>query len=338
MGWPSSHCIYTKVVIDSNLKGFFLIIMARLKVLHLLYSGCEKGGAQRVAVECAAYNADLYTSTVKSGGLSHLFKKKFIKFYKLIFNYKFDIIFCSDPRALLLSLICLRSFLSKRYLILHSDKLIKSKKLIIFLCRFFSVHCICTTKTQFDTFSKHLSNVDLVKIADIPEMKLAKQQSYGLLYFGRLDPIKNIHEIVDIFSRLRKKNSRFKLTIVGKGSECFEKTKGIEIIREWKSQEELKNIMKKSSFIINATNHEGFSLQIMEGISNGLFPLVKSNGLITNYNLSKKCFLSVQNIENATCLDNYEWQQVITKFQESLCTYLESTVHLKEYIRLEVKG
>ena len=58
--------------------------MARLKVLHLLYSGCEKGGAQRVAMECAAYNADLYTSTVKSGGLSHLFKKKFIKFYKLI--------------------------------------------------------------------------------------------------------------------------------------------------------------------------------------------------------------------------------------------------------------
>ena len=270
--------------------------MARLKALHLLYSGCEKGGAQKVAVECAEYNVDIYTSTVKSGGMARLFKKKFIKFNKLIFNYKFDIIFCSDPRALLLSLICLRSFLSKRYLILHSDKLIRRKKLIIFLCRFFSAHCVCTTKTQFDAFNKNLSNVDLVRIVDIPEMKLAKQQSYGLLYFGRLDPIKNIHEIINIFSKIRRKISRFKLTIVGEGSECFEKTKGVEIIRGWKSQEELKNIMKKSSFIINATNHEGFSLQIMEGISNGLFPLVKSNGLIANYNLSKENLLSVQNV------------------------------------------
>jgi len=312
--------------------------MARLKALHLLYSGCEKGGAQKVAVECAEYNVDIYTSTVKSGGMARLFKKKFIKFNKLIFNYKFDIIFCSDPRALLLSLICLRSFLAKRYLILHSDKLLKSKKLIIFLCRFFSVHCICTTKTQFDTFNKHLSDVVLVRIADIPEMKLAKQQSYGLLYFGRLDPIKNIHEIINIFSRLRKKNSRFKLTIVGTGIECFEKTEGVEIIREWKTQEELKSIMKKTSFIINATNHEGFSLQIMEGISNGLFPLVKSNELIANYNLSEECFLNIQNIENAIYLNNYEWQQVIAKFQESLCAYLEDTIHLKEYIRLEIKG
>ena len=263
--------------------------MGGLKSLHLLYTGCEKGGAQKVAIECANYNHDLCTSTVKTGGFLPLLQKKSLKtleFYKLIFSNKFDIIYCSDPRALLFSFFAFRSILSKKYLILHSDRWIKNKIILMLFCKFFSINYICTTKTQFDIFKKYSKDISLVRIVDIPKVKPAHQQDYGLLYFGRLDPIKNIHEIVDIFSRLRKKNSRFKLTIIGTGSECFEKTKGVEIIRGWKSQEELKNIMKKSSFIINATNHEGFSLQIMEGISNGLFPLVKSNGLITNYNLN----------------------------------------------------
>ena len=101
--------------------------MARFKVLHLLYSGSEKGGAQKVAIECAMHNSDLYTSTVKSGGLVKLLREKSLRsleFYDLIFNCKFDIIFCSDPRALLFSFVCLRSVFSKKYLIIHSDRMI----------------------------------------------------------------------------------------------------------------------------------------------------------------------------------------------------------------------
>ena len=86
--------------------------MSKLKTLHLLYSGSQKGGAQRVAIECAMHNPDLYTSTVKSGGLIRLLHERLLRpinFYELIFNYKFDIIFCSDLRALLFSFLCLRS-------------------------------------------------------------------------------------------------------------------------------------------------------------------------------------------------------------------------------------
>jgi glycosyltransferase involved in cell wall biosynthesis len=314
--------------------------MGGLKSLHLLYTGCEKGGAQKVAIECANYNHDLCTSTVKTGGFLPLLQKKSLKtleFYKLIFSNKFDIIYCSDPRALLFSFFAFRSILSKKYLILHSDRWIKNKIILMLFCKFFSINYICTTKTQFDIFKKYSKDISLVRIVDIPKVKPAHQQDYGLLYFGRLDPIKNIQIILDVFSNLRYKDDRFKLTIVGMGSQLIEDVKGVSVIREWKSQNELEEIMKNSSFIVNATDYEGFSLQLMEGISNGLFPLVGSNGLAVNYNLPKECFLNVDNIVEVVHLTNDKWQNVISKLQASLVEYLESTTHLKEFIRDEIK-
>ena len=204
-------------------------------------------------------------------------------------------------------------------------------------CKFFSINYICTTKTQFDIFKKYSKDISLVRIVDIPKVKPAHQQDYGLLYFGRLDPIKNIQIILDVFSNLRYKDDRFKLTIVGMGSQLIEDVKGVSVIREWKSQNELEEIMKNSSFIVNATDYEGFSLQLMEGISNGLFPLVGSNGLAVNYNLPKECFLNVDNIVEVVHLTNDKWQNVISKLQASLVEYLESTTHLKEFIRDEIK-
>ena len=169
--------------------------MGSLRSLHVLFTGCEMGGAQKVAVECAVHNHDLCTSTVKSGGLIPLLKKNSLNtldFCKLFFSYKFDVIYCSDPRALLFSFLAFRSFLSKRYLILHSDRWIKHKIILIIFCKFFSINYICTTKTQFEIFSKYSKDISLVRTVDIPKMRPAHQQDYGLLCIGMLDPIKNI--------------------------------------------------------------------------------------------------------------------------------------------------
>ena len=312
--------------------------MARLRALHLLYSGSEKGGAQRVAIECAKHNSDLYTSTVKPGRLVGLLQEKSLRsleFNKLIFNDKFDLVFCSDPRALLFSFLCLKSVFSKKHLILHSDKLIKHKVLIAVFCRVLRAHILCTTQTQFDAFKGLSDDVSLVRIVDAPIMKNPCKKTDNILYFGRFDKIKNIQEITDIFSSAREKIGSLKLILVGHGEEVPANADGVDIISDWMSQDELVKVMEGCSFVINATSHEGFSLQIMEGISNGLLPLVKSKGLISNYNLSEECNLNVENVVKAIEMNDVDWKELVIKFQKSLHTYLRNTVHLKDYVKYE---
>ena len=309
--------------------------MSKLKTLHLLYSGSQKGGAQRVAIECAMHNPDLYTSTVKSGGLIRLLHERLLRpinFYELIFNYKFDIIFCSDLRALLFSFLCLRSIFSKKYLILHSDQKIKHKQFIAPFCRLLSIDCICTTKVQEDSFKELSVRTSLVRIAAIPVMKPPRPRTNNILYFGRFEKVKNIKEIIDIFVAAKKEIDGLKLILVGSGNDILPNTEGVEIISDWKSQNELEEIMKTCSFVVNATNHEGFSLQIMEGLSNGLFPLVKSTGLIKIYNLPEDCYLNIENMRKATDMNELHWRQFVTNFQRSLLAYLQDTSHLKDYI------
>jgi hypothetical protein len=108
---------------------------------------------------------------------------------------------------------------------------------------------------------------------------------------------------------------------------------GVDIINDWMSKDELSKVMEDCSFVINATTHEGFSLQIMEGISNGLFPLVKSKGIISNYNLSEECNLNVENVLKVIEMNDLDRSKLIIKFQKSLYTYLQNTVHLKDYIK-----
>lgn len=310
--------------------------MAKLRVLHLLYSGSENGGAQRVAIECAIHNSDLYTSTVKSGGLQKILRNKSlksIKFYELIFSHRFDIIFCSDPRALLFSFFSLRSIFSKKYLILHSDRMVKYKLLITSFCRLLRVHFLCTTKTQINTFKTPNVCANLVRICDIPKMKAPNSKTKNFLYFGRFDKVKNIQEIIDICADARKINGELKLILVGSGDHSFTNTYGVEVIDHWKSQAQLREIMKNCSFIVNATNYEGFSLQIMEGLSNGLFPLVKAKGLIRNYDLPEECILNIENVIKAINMDELDWSQFIVNFQKSLIVYLQDTEHLKDFIR-----
>jgi len=315
--------------------------MSGLKALHLLYSGSEKGGAQRVAIDCALHNPNLYTSTVRSGSLIKFLQERSLRsmgFNKLIFHHRFDVIFCSDPRALLFSFFCLRSVLSKKFLILHSDKLIRHKFIITSFCRLFFVRCVCTTKTQLNAFESSLISTSLVRIVDIPTMKNPVKRTQNILYFGRFDKIKNLQEIIEIFTNARKKINTLKLTLVGSGNEILFHNKGVEIIYDWMSRDELEKIMQNSSFIVNATNHEGFSLQIMEGISNGLFPLVKSKGLINNYNLPEECKLNVENILKAIDLNESDWNKFVTNFQKSLYIYLKDTIHIKEYVKFEIQG
>jgi len=315
--------------------------MSSLKAVHLLYTGDEKGGAQRVAVECAMYNKDLYTSTVKRGGLIKMLQQKSLRsleFKKLIFNHKFDIVFCSDPRALIFSFLCLRSLFAKKYLILHSDKLIKHSSLIKLLCRVSFVHCVCTTQTQFEEFNSSAVSASLVRIVDIPIMKNPNKKSCNFLYFGRFEKIKNIQEIIDTFICVRENIHDLRLTIVGSGKDIPASAQGVDIIANWVSHDELVKIMEDNSFVVNATEYEGFSLQIMEGISNGLFPLVKSKELLLNYSLPEECKYNVENVFKLMFLGDSDWNKKIVKFQSSLNLYLQNTVHIKHYIKCEINS
>ena len=61
--------------------------------------------------------------------------------------------------------------------------------------------------------------------------------------------------------------------------------------------------------MVNATEYEGFSLQIMEGISNSLFPLVKSKELLLNYSLPEECKYNVENVFILMSLSDSDWKK-----------------------------
>lgn len=128
------------------------------------------------------------------------------------------------------------------------------------------------------------------------------------------------------------------MTIVGSGKDIPAIAQGVDIIANWVSHDELVKVMQDNSFVVNATEYEGFSLQIMEGVSNGLFPIVKSKELLLNYSLPEECIYNVENVFKLIFLGDSDWNKKIVKFHCSLDLHLKNTVHMKHYIKCEINS
>lgn len=269
-----------------------------MKILHLLYTGSKRGGAQQIATEIATeFKSILFTSTFLRGSLRKTFFYKnlnFIPFFKS-FICKWNYVIASDPRAFLISLFM--PFVKKRFLFLHSDRLIKDTKFFLFwrfFC-FFNFEIICTTNNQYEYFSKLHINCSLVSVFPSKINMLESHiRKFNFIYFGRFSYEKRLNELISTFIQLPS-SIPFQLTLIGSGDLLSVNHNKINVINEWKSIDELYQIIPNFNFVINNTFNEGFSLQVAQGVSCKCLPVTNSIELLNFYNLPRNYFTTSYN-------------------------------------------
>ncbi len=91
-----------------------------------------------------------------------------------------------------------------------------------------------------------------------------------LLYVGRLEPEKNIKELLDLFSSL-KKDKKYSLSICGSGSlkSLVTPVTGVNYLGEV-SQDQLPNLYDKHDIFLTCSRTESFGLTTIEAMSRGL--------------------------------------------------------------------
>lgn len=265
------------------------------KILHILYTDSSKGGAQNFAIDIAKkYN--VITSSIRSGdGLkSRLLAEScgFIAFEDVNFA-DYDVVLLSDIRVLILSywrILKSKYRISKdapsnvRYIFIpHSDSLIKYSFLISLLKRFAKFEICATTLRQARSFRQ--DNWYLIQQISMNLASSVCKRYRCIVYHGRLEAVKQLDEIISWFAEARMGHlNGFRLLIVGDGSwECSDfGTVGVHVIRGWWPRGRLDKLLGRSMYVINFTQSEGISLQILEGISNGCIPIVRSKSVCEN--------------------------------------------------------
>lgn len=121
--------------------------------------------------------------------------------------------------------------------------------------------------------------VDIDKFAG-----LADPYSMTMIYFGRLSPNKEMERLLDWFAELADRNPVWRLIIAGKpmgvepGSIRARAGKlGIAdrvMVHESPSDDELRELIGRSSMYVTASSYEGFGLAAVEAASAGLFPVL----------------------------------------------------------------
>lgn len=126
-------------------------------------------------------------------------------------------------------------------------------------------------------------NKNIIKIIpnaiDISYYEKIKREKYiyDAVYLGRLNYSKGIFDLIDIWKHVIKKNKKFKLAIIGKGSKKFKdsllkKANNNKLTNNIKylgylSDKQTFSIIKSSKLFINPSHEEGFSITCLQAIA-----------------------------------------------------------------------
>lgn len=118
------------------------------------------------------------------------------------------------------------------------------------------------------------------------------KDTINIIYFGRIHPSKNILLVIDVFEQIYEKFQNVSLTIVGSGSENYERKiadridqspYNRNIIRKPRqSHQQLKIILSSQHFFIfpSLEEQEGHSNSLNEAMSFGLVPVVSDTNFL----------------------------------------------------------
>ena len=173
-------------------------------IVHLIWSGDRKGGAQKVALSISKSNSAVITTSVLHGSLSKEFKKRGLKFSDNWFASlkSSDSLICSDYRTIFIALVA-RFILRSKYRVLgliHSNR----KKKIDYLLHFASKLTRSNDKFVVSTleqikylnvfFNKH--SLLLARFFLDVDQQLITGNSLNVMYFGRLSLKKKVEDYV----------------------------------------------------------------------------------------------------------------------------------------------
>ncbi len=108
--------------------------------------------------------------------------------------------------------------------------------------------------------------------------KISKLEKNNIIAVGRLEPEKGFEDLIDVMSKVIKKNKNLKLTIIGDGSQRKKietKIKSLKLeknitITGYLTQEQIKKYYQKASLLINTSYEESFGLVLIEAASYGI--------------------------------------------------------------------
>lgn len=171
----------------------------------------------------------------------------------------------------------------------------------------------------------------------------------NMMFFGRINKVKNVLLIIDVFDELCKKHSNLHLLLVGSGEKNYEKEVEERIAKSlykykidwipWADHSTLKRLMKEQHFFIfpSAEPCEGHSNALNEAMSWGLIPIVSNNNylpdvvgypelIVNNYNV-ESYVKTIENLVNTSKIEYYSklmYDRVKENFTQSI---VEKNLH-----------
>jgi alpha-1,3-mannosyltransferase len=147
---------------------------------------------------------------------------------------------------------------------------------------------IACSNNDYDVFSRIVQKDKLVLIENgVDTTKFDQcapvQAAKSFVFIGRFSNNKRVDLLVNLFSKLSKIDPAYQLKIVGKDWDGNYSKLLAQVTREKLDanvqiitgllDEQIQSIIENSSFVISASEYEGFGLTLIEGMSAGLIPI-----------------------------------------------------------------
>ncbi|MGL4873296.1 MAG: glycosyltransferase [Clostridium sp.] len=126
--------------------------------------------------------------------------------------------------------------------------------------------CVALTSVKFEENQK------------FDKFKLVKE-NIDIVYVGRLEyHDKRVDKLIDLYHRLKKKNIKFNLNLIGEGSykKKLEENLKFDNVKfyGWVNNQEIYSVLKTMDIFLNTSDLEGTSVAMLEALANGLTPIV----------------------------------------------------------------
>lgn len=263
----------------------------KMTVIHVLYSGNSRGGAQQFSLQFAGLTK-CKTMSVRPGDFEKKIQAAGFDFVELSYLNKHArssyYLIASDPRAFI-KLLC--SGVRPDMLILHSNNWLRPLRFAILftLLSVVPTRLVVTTPRQFNKFCSFVpSRISPIMKLAIEPLKRENARNMGFIYFGRFSREKRINDLIQQWIKSGVYDEfGARLTLVGEKYPYLKKEQmqkyNIYLIDQWLDKPSLNKIIKEHDVVVNNCLQEGLSIQLVEGVFSGLVPLVASVDLQTLY-------------------------------------------------------
>ncbi len=209
-----------------------------------------------------------------------LFVKNIFRIKKYFKNVKDSIIVLQAfPNSFMFWLTFKRSNKNKVFTVEHVGyyyyrRIIRCLRLFVY--RTFNNVVVLTKKDEV-CYKRHKINVNIIPNGiSLPENNGNKTRKNVICSIGRLDPPKKFDVLISVFSRIHKKYPEWNLEIYGKGLLHDElqaqiDTLGLtDVCKLLGITNDVNSVLQKNSIFVVSSIYEGFSIVLIEAMSNGI--------------------------------------------------------------------